>query len=146
MYRQRKQNHLQFNMDIKRNKVFVVGLLSLFFSSCDSASVEMIRLFGLNIPERYIESYREERWIPFLGDGYKVVIFDITPRVSWDISGMLIKNNFIQIDCPISLQDYCGCQLTYTIHHGFIRSLDGTEMTMIWDSEKKRMIYIITCT
>ena len=130
-----------------RIKSFMLILLmaSLFISSCDSSSIEMRRLLGISIPFRYTEYYREELWPPFIGNGYKVVIYYLTDNAVSKIPEMLDKEGFIPIQHPFRIQDKFSCQLQYEVREGAVLSKikDRETMVIIWDKTKNRMIYIL---
>lgn len=134
-------------MDIK-NKSFehIVLIAMLFVSSCaDSSSIEMRRLYGMNIPICYTEYYREELWGPVIGDGYKVVVYSLTDYGVSKIPEILDNKGFIPIQHPFRIQDRFLCQLQYEVREGSVLSEEksGEIKVIIWDQINKKMIYIL---
>ena len=131
-----------------RNKSFllVAVVITLLASSCgDSSSIEMRNLLGFNIPTRYTEYYREELWVPIIGDGYKVVVFSLSDSAVSKIPQVLEDKGFTPIQQPFRIQDKFSCQLQYEVLEGATLSeeKDGERKMVIWDKTNKRMIYLL---
>ena len=79
MLRQNKPNHILYVMVIKKSNFFITILLLSSIISCDSSTQQMYKLFGI-IPMQFMKTYKEEQMSNLNGDGYKVVVFNITRR------------------------------------------------------------------
>ena len=134
-------------MVIRINKALIIYSFLLYaLTSCDSSKEEMSKLFGLNFPEQYIETYREERWTPIIGDGYKVVVYDVTTRATSKIPLILESYRFKPIEDTLKINEFAACQLQYEIHEGAIMTYEKKDdsIALIWDNKGKKMIYYLS--
>lgn len=127
-------------MGINKSKLFIIVILLLSIVSCDSSTQKMYELFGIN-PTRFMETYYEQQMTNLNGDGYKVVVFNVTRSGLKRIPTIVTNYPFNSITEPVTARKLSGCQLDYTVTKGSILSLNNE--WVIWDERLHRMIYII---
>lgn len=145
-YPQRVRSLTQSNMVTRISKLFVCAFLSCLVISCDSSSTEMTELFGIKNSFFFGEVYREEQWGgPSFGDGYKVVVYYIPQKVANRLPLLLEKKGFTEITTPVLVSQSVPCQLLYEIQEGSVLSKEGEgeRTTILWDSQKERIIYVL---
>lgn len=140
MLRQNRPNHILYVMVIKKSNLFITILLLSSIISCDSSTQQMYKLFGI-IPMQFMETYKEEQMSNLNGDGYKVVVFNITRRGQTKVPTIVSDYPFNSITEPVTVRQLSGCQLDYTITKGSILLSGKTKV--IWDEQLHRMIYIV---
>lgn len=131
-------------LDMRKSCFILLLLFSL--CSCSSPWNRIADLFGVSVALQSHDDYKEERWVPFNGDGYKIVVYSVNDRVMPRISSIIKRNDFIPLNEPVVMKEYCGCQLDYIVSEGYLFCVEErgkSKETVFFDSEKRKIIYVI---
>lgn len=120
-----------YGMDIRQNKALLVVLLFFVLVSCNSPEKELYSLFGYSFLCESSVVYNEERFVPFIGDGYKYVQYYVPEKMMDRIKKnqvlLIREKGFTIIKSPLYLRSKFQINLDGIIQKGLLFTKKGED-------------------
>ena len=113
--------------------------------SCSPSDKAVYNNFGVSLLMESLVVYQEVRDTPLLGDGYRFVQYDVSPKCMERIKEdgtILSEKGFVRIDEPVSVQDCAPLNIDYTVSEGIMKhGIDSGEYLFV-DYNKLLISYL----
>ncbi len=131
---------------IGKNNFLIIIILLLIGTSCNPTISDMENIVGMKLKDKISFQKKEEQWIPFNGDGYKIMIYKIKEN---ELKTIIEKSKENGFDCyeADSLDNFSNSYIYPFIEHskGYYKiiCIEDEIKTVFIDSTHSRLIYYL---